>query len=62
MTKKYVCKNCKIFYDSGECPICKSTQRAATWKGRVNVLDAQKSDIAKKTGMTEKGEYAIKVR
>jgi DNA-directed RNA polymerase subunit E" len=60
--KKYVCRSCKIFYDEGTCPICKSTTKAATWKGRVNILNAEKSDIAKKIGIGQKGEYAIKVR
>ncbi|HII14573.1 MAG TPA: DNA-directed RNA polymerase subunit E'', partial [Nanoarchaeota archaeon] len=33
-----------------------------TWKGRITILDAEKSEIAKKVGITVKGEYAIKVR
>ena len=35
---------------------------SATWQGRLHVLDASKSSIAEKIGITEKGEYAIKVR
>jgi len=62
MTKKNVCKSCKMFYDESECPNCKNSQRATTWKGRINVLDSNKSDIAKKIGIPVKGEYAIKVR
>ena len=32
------------------------------WQGRISVINAEKSEIAKKIGITQKGEYAIKVR
>lgn len=32
------------------------------WQGRINVIDSDKSFIAKKIGIKQKGEYAIKVR
>ncbi len=60
--KKQVCKSCKIFYEEDSCPICKSGTIAASWKGRVFILDANKSEVAKKMGIKQKGEYAIKVR
>ena len=59
--KKKVCKSCKLFFDAEECPTCHSAQSAANWKGRFNVMDAKKSEIAKKVGITVNGEYAIKV-
>jgi DNA-directed RNA polymerase subunit E" len=62
MIKKNVCKNCKMFYEGNTCPGCKSSQKATTWKGRINVLNPNKSDIAKKMGIEVKGEYAIKIR
>lgn len=62
MVKKNTCKQCKLFYDEDTCPNCKSSQRANNWKGRINVLNASKSDIAKKIGIEMKGEYGIKVR
>jgi len=62
MVKKKVCKNCRYFYEGNECPVCKSNQTAAAWQGRINVLDANKSEIAKKIEIKVKGEYAIKVR
>jgi len=61
MTKKNVCKMCKVFYDGSECPNGHSAP-AAAWQGRLNIIDAEKSFISKKTGITKKGEYAIKVR
>lgn len=61
MTKK-VCKKCKIVVEGNECPICKGNQFSANWQGRLYIIDANKSSIAKKIGNTVKGEYAIKVR
>lgn len=60
--KKKVCKNCKIFVEGDNCPICKNATFSTNWSGRVYIFDAQKSLIAQKMGITVKGEYAIKVR
>jgi len=62
MSKKKVCKECKVFYEGTDCPLCKKKMPATVWQGRINILDANKSEIAKKMGLTIKGEYAIKVR
>ena len=43
------------------CPQCKGTQFATNWKGRLAILNPEKSEIAKKIGVAKKGEYAIKV-
>jgi DNA-directed RNA polymerase subunit E" len=59
--KKKACKNCKLFVEGDECPSCKGTQFITNWKGRLYVLDANKSEIAKKIEAKVKGEYAIKV-
>ncbi len=61
MAKK-VCKNCRLFVDGPHCPICKKAQFSTNWKGRIVILDPEKSLIAKKIGASVKGEYAIKVR
>ena len=62
MAKKKVCKTCKLFVEGNDCPICKGTTFTTTWQGRINILDANKSDIAKRMKIGVKGEYAIKVR
>lgn len=62
MSKKKVCKNCKIFVEGNECPICHEDKFSTNWQGRLNILDANKSNIAKKINVTVKGEYAIKTR
>ena len=60
--KKKACKKCKLFVEGNECPICKGNQFSLSWQGRLHILDADKSTIAKKLEITSKGEYAIKVR
>ncbi len=57
-----VCKHCRMFVDADTCPVCKRQQFTTNWKGRIIVLNPEKSEIAKKIGATVKGEYAIKVR
>ena len=61
MAKK-VCLKCGLFVTGAECPVCKSNQFTENWKGRINVLDAEKSEIAKKIGISVKGEYVLKKR
>lgn len=57
-----VCKKCLKFVQGGECPICKSNQFSTNWQGRIAIMDANKSTIAKKIGINVKGEYALKAR
>lgn len=61
MAKK-VCKKCKLFVSGSECPICHGTQFSENWKGKLIMIDAEKSEIAQKINIKVKGEYAIKVR
>jgi DNA-directed RNA polymerase subunit E" len=62
MSKKKVCKRCKMFVEASECPNCKTSQFSNNWQGRMAIIDPVRSNIAKKIGITSKGEYAIKVR
>lgn len=61
MSKK-VCKKCRIFVKGNECSICKGNNFTEIWQGKINILDANKSEIAKKIGINVKGEYVIKIR
>ncbi len=56
------CKKCKVFVKGNECPLCHGNQFSESWQGRINITDANKSDIAKKIDIKIKGEYVIKVR
>tara|TARA_Y100000034_G_C6689805_1_gene303688 strand:- start:308 stop:496 length:189 start_codon:yes stop_codon:yes gene_type:complete len=62
MSKKKVCKKCKLFVEEQECPLCKGKDFTTTWQGRINILDSAKSDIANKMDIHAKGEYSIKIR
>lgn len=59
MAKK-ACKNCKLLVEGDHCPLCKGTGFVTNWKGRIAVLDPNRSEIAKKIGIPAKGEFAIK--
>lgn len=61
MSKKKVCRSCKMFVEEDECPVCHSAQFAANWKGKMCIINAEHSMIAKKIGIKKDGEYAIKV-
>jgi len=58
---KKICKNCKLFITGDKCPVCKTNQFTDSWKGKIVILDAEKSEIAKKLELKVKGEYAIKI-
>ena len=60
--KRKVCKKCRSFVTGATCPICKSTDFSETWMGRINITNPDKSEIAKKIGMDQPGEYTIKTR
>jgi DNA-directed RNA polymerase subunit E" len=62
MGKKKVCKRCKLFTDTNECPVCKTSDLSPNFQGRIAILDADTSYVAKKMNIKQKGEYAIKVR
>ena len=61
MVKK-VCRKDKLLFEGSICPLCKGDSFGESWKGRVYIIDANKSEVAKKVGITVKGEYAIKVK
>jgi len=63
MAKSRACKVCKTIYEGREkCPKCDSKEYTETIKGRIVVIHPEKSEIAPKLGLKEKGEFAIKTR
>ena len=44
------------------CSICKGNQLTDTWKGKIIVLNPEKSEIAQKIGVKQKGTFALKTR
>ena len=63
MSKKIkVCKKCKILVDDERCPRCQGTDFTESWKGRIIVLNAKESEMAKEMKIEKDGEYAIKTK
>ncbi len=55
------CKICRRIVKGNMCPVCKSNEITKNWKGVLVVFDTE-SQIAKESGITAPGKYAIKVR
>lgn len=62
MSKKKVCRKCKLFTEEDLCPLCKKDSFANTFQGRIHFLNVKKSRVAQEMDVTMNGEYAIKVR
>lgn len=63
MVKPKACKICNKIYESGEkCPVCGCKENTETIKGRIYIFNPEKSEIASKIGLKNKGNFAIKTR
>lgn len=63
MAKAKACKVCKKIYETGEkCVRCGSKEHTESFKGRVYVFNPEKSEIAQKLNIKDKGNFAIKTR
>ena len=58
---KKACKKCRRLLTGDKCPICKTTKTTKDWKGRMFIVDPEKSELAKKLNITEAGEFAIRI-
>lgn len=54
------CRICKVLTDKNECPICKAKDLTKNWKGVIIIYDPE-SELAKKTGHSVPGKYALQV-
>jgi DNA-directed RNA polymerase subunit E" len=62
-SKEKACKICKVIYEEGDkCPKCDSKENTTNFKGRIIVANPEKSEIANKIGLKNKGTFAIKTR
>lgn len=59
--KLKACRECSFLDESDVCPRCGGTM-SAEWSGFLAVTDFEKSEIAKRMGISANGKYAIKVR
>jgi len=63
MPKSKACKLCNAIYETGEkCPSCGTKESTEGFKGRIVVLNPEKSVIAQKINIKTKGNFAIKTR
>ena len=62
MTKQKACKICNKIHDEEKCPRCESKESTESFKGRIVVLNPEKSEISQKLKLKEKGNFAIKTR
>jgi DNA-directed RNA polymerase subunit E" len=62
MAKKRAGRSTKILTDQDVSPLDAKEALTESWYGRIIVTQPEKSEIAKKLALTQKGEYAIKVR
>ena len=61
MAKEKACKNCGLIYQGVVCPNCGNKETTDTFKGKVEIIDPENSEIAKKLKKNKKGTYAIKI-
>jgi DNA-directed RNA polymerase subunit E" len=62
MVKQRACKICKTIHEEEKCPKCNSKEHTESFKGRIVVMNPEKSVIAQKLNIKEKGNFAIKTR
>jgi len=63
MAKAKACKICSTIYEgTDKCPKCESKEGTEGFKGRIVVLDPEKSELAQKLNLKDKGNFAIKTR
>jgi DNA-directed RNA polymerase subunit E" len=61
--KEKACKMCKTIYlEEDKCPNCGSKESTESFKGRIVVINPEKSEIAQKLNIPSKGNFAIKTR
>jgi DNA-directed RNA polymerase subunit E" len=60
--KQKACKICNRIHEADKCPSCDSKESTTDFKGRTIILNPEKSEIANKLNIKEKGNFAIKTR
>lgn len=61
MGKEKACKNCKLIYEGDKCPACDRKEISDNFKGKVEIIDPEKSEVGKQLKINKKGIYAIKL-
>jgi len=59
--KARACKKCRFIFEEGEkCPRCGSPAFTENWKGKIEIIDPEKSEVSQQIKLVEKGTYTIK--
>jgi len=59
--KARACKKCRFIFEEGEkCPRCGSNSFTENWKGKIEIIDPEKSEVSQQIKLSEKGTYTIK--
>jgi DNA-directed RNA polymerase subunit E" len=59
--KTRACKKCRFIFEEGEkCPKCGSGNYTESFKGRIEIINPEKSEIAKELKLADKGIYTIR--
>ena len=61
MAKEKACKNCKRIYDEAVCPVCDKKETSDTFKGKVEIVNPEKSEVAQQLKVNKKGLYAVRL-
>jgi len=61
MAKQKACRACNRIFEGDKCPACGSKESTDTFKGKSIIVNPEKSEVAKKLNVKEKGAYAIKI-
>jgi RNA polymerase subunit RPABC4/transcription elongation factor Spt4 len=60
--KQKACLNCKAIYEGDKCTNCGETPSSDSFKGRVHIFNAEKSELAHNMEINNDGEFAIKAK
>ena len=57
----YACTHCSLLTEKQQCPECKNPT-SSNWSGLLIITNVEESEVAQELGITEPGEYALRVR
>ena len=58
----FACKECHLILDEKSCPRWPDSEISREWQGFVEILNPERSEIAKEMGIRTPGRYALRVR
>ncbi len=63
MKQDKACRSCRYVLEEGGdiCPVCGGNQFTTFWRGYTIILNAEKSEVAQKMGITKPGKYALRL-